>query len=51
MDKNKPTKVINFESRDSIKCTWNECPNCRKRIGGSYKQTECPYCSQKIIWK
>jgi len=50
MNKEIPTRVINIERRDSFPVSWYECPGCRKPIGGSWKQKECPYCEQKILW-
>ena len=53
MTKNIPTKVINKERYVSSGYTarWTDCPNCKKTIGGSYKQTECIHCGQQILWK
>jgi len=51
MDKSMPKKVFRVERNDMLRCSWYECPNCRKIIGGSWNQTECPHCNQKILWE
>ena len=51
MNKEILTKVIRIERNDMLNTSQLECPNCRKVIGGSFKQTKCPHCNQNILWK
>lgn len=52
IDFEKPLKYKLVERKDSLNCSWNECPTCGQSIGYQPKATDfrCPKCSQKILW-